>query len=392
MWGHVRSGATHFQLRQTPPPGNPVRQFFHGLSLPFHIARALRTDAVAWRRYRRVAIIQCLVILGLVFFFKRSAFDRVDLDLGPEEAPAEAIEKPAQARLQRQSRREAQEAVRQVREELAAAGISTPEIKVVIDEDTSPAEAPPKPPAAAVVKKPQERLGFFARQLQLWAALFATMQIVQWVVIALSRDYHDAISRDASLLTAVEPEDEPLTPRVRLDVTWMQKKVSRRIRGFVVFAAGLPVLLLLAAPLCSVQNLLAVFIPVWSAYWLVVFTAGKSARAWESTSGRPPWFLRAWTWLTTRMPGFRWETLQGYGRFWERRTLSVFSPAIEVEKQPWAFAGLALVRALAMLPLVKCFLRPLIPVAAAHLLVAHRAASTPASPVEAPAPTTASAA
>jgi hypothetical protein len=39
---------------------------------------------------------------------------------------------------------------------------------------------------------------------------------------------------------------------------------------------------------------------------------------------------------------------------------------------------------LSELPVVKCFLRPLIPVAAAHLIIAKRP-DTPAQPLEAPA-------
>ena len=55
-----------------------------------------------------------------------------------------------------------------------------------------------------------------------------------------------------------------------------------------------------------------------------------------------------------------------------------------MERQPWAFAGLALMRAVGLVPGLKCFVRPLIPVAAAHLLEAHRAAH-PALPAPAPA-------
>ncbi len=47
--------------------------------------------------------------------------------------------------------------------------------------------------------------------------------------------------------------------------------------------------------------------------------------------------------------------------------------------------GLAVIRALSMLPFLKCFLRPLIPVAAAHLVTAQRA-SAPAEPTELSAP------
>jgi hypothetical protein len=304
MWDNVLSGAMHFQRRELPPPRHPVRQFFHGLCLPFHLARALLSDPAARRRYVRVGSFQAMAILALGLMCTGSA----------------------------------------------------------------------------------DKAGDVAIELKFWAKLLAAMQILQWIVVALSRDYHDAISRDASLLTGVPPEDEPLTPRVRLDVAWVRKKLSRRIRALLVFLAGLPALFMLTAPLPSRQDLLSVLIPAWSAYWLVVFTAAKSARAWdeEATAGAP-WFLRAWIWLTTRVPGLRWGFLQRYGRFWENRTRSVFSPAAEVERQPWAFAGLSVIRALAILPLLKCFLRPLVPVAAAHLLVAQRAAAAP-PPSELPAP------
>jgi hypothetical protein len=122
--------------------------------------------------------------------------------------------------------------------------------------------------------------------------------------------------------------------------------------------------------------LIAVLIPLWSAYWVVVFTTAKSAHAWKDSNAREPWFLRAWNQLTTRVPGFRWPFLQRYGLFWANRTREVFPPASELEKQPWAFSGLAAARMLSMIPLVSCFLRPLIPVAAAHLLVAKRAAES----------------
>jgi hypothetical protein len=204
------------------------------------------------------------------------------------------------------------------------------------------------------------------------------MQLVQWGVIALSRDYHDAISREASLLTALEPEDGPLTPRIRLDTAWLRKKFARRIRAFVVFISGMPVLYAFTAPFSIRHELLAVLVPAWSAYWLVVFTTARTAHAWKDTEPREPWFLRAWRWLTTRVPGFRWEFLQRYGAFWANRTRSVFPPAAELEKQPWALAGLGVVGMLSMLPLAKCFLRPLLPVAAAHLLVARQQAEPPA--------------
>jgi hypothetical protein len=147
--------------------------------------------------------------------------------------------------------------------------------------------------------------------------------------------------------------------------------------------AGLPVIYLATAPWSSSAALRTVLVPLWSGYWFVVFSTSKTGQAWKDTTERPPWFLRGWNWLTTRVPGFRWGFLQAYGRFWTNRTRSVFSPAVELEKQPWAFTGLTVIRALAILPVLKCFLRPLIPVAAAHLVLAQRS-NEPAVPTQQP--------
>ncbi|UYI17131.1 MULTISPECIES: hypothetical protein [Myxococcus] len=232
--------------------------------------------------------------------------------------------------------------------------------------------------------------------LAFWAALFAALQLAQWVVIALSRDYHDAISRKASLLTGLEPEDEEFPPRVRLNVAWLRKKVKRRWRAFLLLMVGVPALVLITLPfMCASRFVFTALFTAWGAWWWVVFTAAKSARAWEPSAGatRPPWFLRVWTVLTTRVPGFRWGSLQRYGASWGRRTEEVFAPISSTERHPWVFAGLAVVRFLGSFPPMKFFVRPLIPVASAHLLeedvAAARkalAAGANASPPEAEVP------
>ncbi|WP_224249389.1 hypothetical protein [Hyalangium gracile] len=418
----MRSGATHFQERQLPPPGHPVRQFFHGLSLPFHLHRALWADPAARRRYVRVGIVQSVVILALALTCKGSATEAVD-------TAQESWSRTEKAKARKQERENFKLAVQLAAEELARepqatgqrAGEETPapvEKEVHQDiaraaealaraaQEVQAAQAAQEAAAArAAVEQATEAQaeleaeekplgGFRLGDLEFWAALFATLQIASWVVIALSREYHDAISRDASLLTGLEPEDPPGEPRIRLNLKWVRKKFSRRVRAFLVFLTGLPVLYALSAPLPFRTEMASVLISGWSAYWLVVFTTAKTAHAWRDTDAGHPWFLRAWNRLTTRVPGFRWSLLQRYGRFWENRTRSVFAPAVEAEKLPWAFAGLAVIRALAMIPILKCFLRPLIPVAAAHLLVARRIADG-ASVAEAnalPAPTPAGAA
>jgi hypothetical protein len=206
-----------------------------------------------------------------------------------------------------------------------------------------------------------------------WAALFSALQLAQWIVIALSRDYHTALSREVSLLNGVAPEDEPLTPRIRLNMPWLRNKMKRRWRGLVVFFVGVP-LLWVARVLPGGKTVFTVLLSAWGAWWFVVFTAGKSARAWDELAPREPWFLRGWSWLTASIAPLRWALFGMYSSLWTTFTRPVFAPVACVERQPWVFSGLAVARALAVLPLVKCFLRPLIPVAAAHLMAQGAAA------------------
>jgi hypothetical protein len=362
-WEDVRSGAEHFQNRPLPSPQHPIRAFVHGLCLPYHLLRALWADAAARRRYLWVTLLQAITVLVLGLTFMGGGKEAVSRAF--DDPPAPARKSPVKVVIGANS----------VRVEPAE---PDPEDSEDIEVDD--------PPGKRKVTLEAEDLTDVT-SLEFWAALLAALQLVQWGVIALSRDYHDAIARDASLLTALEPEDGPLTPRVRLNVGWLVKELRHRWRSLVVFVLGTVVLLFLTIPVPRSDVVRAVLVPLWSAYWVVVFTASKSARAWTDTTAGAPWFLRLWTGLTTRVPGFRWKLLQGYGRFWTERTRFAFSPAAEVERQPWAFAGLSVVRALSMLPVLKCFLRPLIPVASAHLLAAHRhtlAAPPPQTPVADP--------
>jgi hypothetical protein len=237
-----------------------------------------------------------------------------------------------------------------------------------------------------VAREVGERTG-----VELWlvysAAILSSLQIFQWIVIALSRDHHTVLSREASLLTGLVPEDEPLEPRVRLNLGWMTKKLKQRWRGLWIFAWGVPVLWTVDWVLRRVSHrflpedakFLPVLLSLWGAWWFVVFTAGKSARAWDEPDARSPWFLRAWDWLGSRI-----SPLGSYGLRWTRVTSPVFSPAARVEQRPWGLLGLAVARALSALPLVRCFLRPTISVAAAHLLAAEgRPAWSPNPPASA---------
>lgn len=209
------------------------------------------------------------------------------------------------------------------------------------------------------------------RLLLFLAAVWSALYAVQFIVITLSRDFHDLVSRDACLLTGLEPEDPAIVPRVRLNWKWTKKRIRRRWRAVKLFALGVPLIYVVTIPVPeSVQNVLLF---LWGAYWLVVFAAAKSARAWvDEGLAPPPWFVRGWTRLTTRVWGFRWWLPRSFGRLWERHSRELSAPAECVEIQPWSFFGLMVFRSISMVPILKLFLRPFIPVASAHLLEAYR--------------------
>lgn len=203
---------------------------------------------------------------------------------------------------------------------------------------------------------------FFLGSWEFWALFFGSLSAVQWLVVALSRDYHTVISREASLATGVPPEDPEFTPRVRLNVPWLRAKLQRRWRAFLLFVMGIPALVLLCIPLWWVPKSFTVLSSLWGFWWLLVFTAAKSDRAWVAPVTRPPWFVRAWS----ALPALR--VFRGLTSSLARRSESVAAPIATVERQPWVFAGLALTRFVGSIPPFRCFTRPFIPVASAHLI------------------------
>ncbi len=377
VWEDVRSGAEHFRPEQPSLPVGRLKQLVHGLLLPFHLARLLHADGVAWRRYLLVACLQVAATLTLAFVFSHSGNDFI-AERVVEEAPFTEEELAAQTQATVELERRVKESARATKLAIEGKG-SWQEVQrkaEAIDQAKEQLDALEAPKASSL-----------RTRVILWAALFTVLQVAQWIVIALSRDYHDAIGRDLSLRSGVPPEDEPFTPRIRLNMPWLRKKMQRRWRSLLVFAMGMPLMWFVRwMPLFGAAAF-SLLVSVWGAWWFVVFTASKSARSWDVPSPRPPWFLRGLDWLAERVPLLHWGPLPTYRSLLARSSEYIFSPAATAERLPWAFTGLALARALAVLPLAKCFLRPLMPVAAAHLLEAERA-TPPAStgPASLPAP------
>ncbi len=234
--------------------------------------------------------------------------------------------------------------------------------------------------AALVIAHRHERglAGRLGAVAALLAAIYASLGIAQVGVLAMSRDFHDALSRELSLLVNVAPEDPPLRPKIRLDLPWVRRKANRRAQFFLGFLPGQALIYVLGWLVPWHRTLgtvvTSVLTAVWAAYWWMVMTAGQSARAWSPPETTPrPWYLRGWFALTERVFLFRWALPRTWGRLWERMARRFYGPSERVEEQPLEFAGLALSRALTLVPVVKLLLRPLFSVCSARLLVEHAA-------------------
>ncbi|WP_223635243.1 hypothetical protein [Corallococcus sp. EGB] len=480
LWGEVRSGAEHFQSTKGQLPKGRIRQFFYGVTLPFHIARVTLANPTVRATYVKVTALQTAFLLAIAAGWALHEFNDEAPRKRPDTAEPRAAREKAQARIEQRAQeletamkaREgqgepaavkqalaaliqeatlagkngdlppdeaaesaeeatdaAEEAAEQRRQEAeearAAARASEPSArearKAAREEAPGPAAAPAPEHASAegqeaaprqqgadsdeevslgaqlsaairaeveealrdapdangrgprIRKEPQKkgfnidapevRNGiFFLGSWEFWALFFGSLSAVQWIVIGLSRDYHTVISREASLATGVPPEDPEITPRVRLNVPWLRAKLQRRWRAFLLFVTGMPALALLCIPLCWFSNSFTVLSSLWGFWWVLVFTAAKSDRAWVAPVTRPPWFVRVWSKLPAH-GAFRWMM-----KSLAHRAEGVAAPIATVERQPWVFAGLALTRFVGSMPPFRCFTRPFIPVASSHLI------------------------
>lgn len=472
LWGEVQGGAEHFQSTKGQLPKGRIRQFFYGVTLPFHVARVTLANPSVRATYVKVTALQTAFLLAIAAGWAFHEFDgekqkehrrqkqetpesraareeaqaRIEQrgreleaalktprgqgdpaavkkalgaliqeatnagkkgDLPPDEA-VEAAEDAADAaeaaaEEHRQSAEEARtaasegdedtrEAAQEDREEPPApAAAPAPErpaadsdegsslgeqLSAIIEQSVNEAlrDASDKAPKGPRIQKEPQKKGFnidapevrngvfFLGSWEFWALFFGSLSAVQWIVVALSRDYHTVISREASLATGVPPEDPEITPRVRLNIPWLRAKMKRRWRAFLLFAMGFPALVLLCIPLCWFPKSFTVLSSLWGFWWLLVFTAAKSDRAWVAPVTRPPWFVRVWS----KLPAH--GALQWMTRSLAKRSEAVAAPIAAVERQPWVFAGLAFTRFVGSIPPLRCFTRPFMPVASAHLL------------------------
>jgi hypothetical protein len=227
--------------------------------------------------------------------------------------------------------------------------------------DAAPEAAPPPPSFA-------KRM--WTRATHSWAwflALLTILSATEGVIVFFSRRWDDWLSFHASRLAAIRPEDEVAkTPKIALDFRWLYRKMKRRMRGYVVFAAGLPALLPLHLVPGAGTWLFTIAATIWGWYWLGVFSAAKSAHAWaDEERAVSPVPIRT---LNERIsPSFVFGPVRWYGRVWARITRGVNPASTTFERSPAAFLGLALARVILSLPGLYLFARPIVPVAAGRL-------------------------
>lgn len=233
-------------------------------------------------------------------------------------------------------------------------------------------------------------------------SLYATLVVTQWVVIALSRQFHDELGMRLARAVGVEPDEIVERPRLSLEPAWVFEGFRRKVQAALVLtASAAPALLLLGVIVLGPSRWLArhddgtlrvvALAAQWvlaqlpnaallaiSLYWLAVLTVGRSGHAWREDA--PVWSVLRWV----EAGSARHPALYGPLRMWARliaRPLGLMNrPAAIVEVVPWEAMGLALVQLLTNVPGLRLLLRPLMPVAATLVIEAARRSASPPTP------------
>ncbi len=406
-----------------------IERFIWGLSRPLKLIWALRRDSVAFQRALKAAVVQVMVTVALatgVVAYRldelneppRAERTKVKAPKAPkrppmpraapqadehvdraapvaveqpeleEPAPPEPpeVEEPGEAVAEPKTERE--ETLERVASELEgqAEHAAVPEQKAALlraaakmraklrasAELKSKPESEPDQEPEVVEDEVEDEEPKVPWWRKLWAYTVSAIFGAQWVVLALARDYQDRTSRDLALVAGIEPEEPNIAPRVRIDFKWLRRKLRRRIRGLQVLIPGF----LIASPVFvmawvfEADIITTVLTGAWTFYWWMVFSAARTARAWAwEKTAVPNAPLRGWIWLTNNVAGFRWWGPRVVSWVWVRTTREMFSPAKAVELDPAAFAGLALMRLIGNVPLLRILLRPVMSVVAAEIVL-----------------------
>ena len=357
---------------EIPPPHRAPRgTFLHGFFLPFSLIASTLRDRELRVPYLKVNALRIAVVIAIAVV----AFSGRTKDKGhghhPHGGGPKAVVVTDRHRAEKHTPVKVDVPGIHVdldpsnhKDEIVVLGQKVPVVDENGDLDAQTAKPEETPPPATPLGRA------WAKVKDSWAwllALVAFLSGAEAIVVFLSRRYDDWMSFHASRLVGIRAEDDaPKERKIALDLPWLYRKLKRRIRGYVVFAAGVPAFLALRLIPVAGTWAFSIALTLWAWYWLGVFTAAKSAHAWADEATAPsPKLIRV---LNERVSkGFLVAPFRLYGRAWAWITRSVNPAAATFERSPAAYLGLALARAILSLPFLYLFVRPLVPVAAGRL-------------------------
>jgi hypothetical protein len=364
----ARAGRLH-----PPPREEHARRFVFGLTAPFTLLRVAWGDAPLRERmvHRLVPPLFCMVLVLLGG--ARSLLERVtEVRQDPaalthlEQAQGEEEQEEGEAKATGASREAAATAALDARSK----GLSTREIAksavvaAVHEHRSRPAKKASTSVLEAILDLVRSKV----------AQILAVLGVVEWVLVWIGREHHDAIALEVSSLAAIPAEPLPGAPRLRLDAGWLKLKAWRAGRFLIFLALGSPAAWLVAAipkvgpPIAGAIEL------AWAAYWAGVFAIANSFEAWTTApEDTAPWFVRALERAGT-IPVLGWGP-RLYARLLTFATRNVWPACLAFEAAPWESLGLALARALASIPGFYLVCRPMFAPAATRILLARRPAT-----------------
>ncbi len=371
-------------VARSPPNPGLNSGFAHGFLLPFSLFALALGDAKLRTTYLRVALVRACIV-GIVGIVAATQGDLAQFSRESKRAPDVADVAPSASRETdgNGNGHDERDEETDTRTSAKSVHIDLPGVKVDVEGpkheafvsllgrklpvtmgDGSASENRDVNAPRGVLLRARDRL---KDGWQWLLQLVAIVSAAEFVLVALSRRWDDWVSFHASRLAAIRPEEEfPKPPKIALDVRWLYRKLKRRIRGYIVFASGIPALVPLRLLPTVGPWLFTLAVTLWGWYWLGVFTAAKSAHAWvDEETALPPAPIRS---LNHHVPDHAWlRPLRWYGRTWARITHAVNPASATFERSPAAFLGLAAARVVLSLPGFYLLARPLVPVAAGRL-------------------------
>jgi len=347
-----------------PATEHPTRgTLVHGLALPLTIAGAVMRDRELRGPFLKLAAVRALLVALVAALLFASGNGRVrdkDRDAKPQGAIVtdDGIKEPVNVdmpgvHVHLDGKKDDDKVV-----------VLGREIPVQMKGET-----PPAPPKRA--EPPPTWLGRAgAAVARSWARLIAVIALlsaVEAVAVFFTRTWDDWLSFHVSRLAGIAPEvPEPPRRRITFGVRWLFKKLRRKIRGYVVFASGIPVLALLQLVPVVGSWAFTAALTLWAWYWVGVFTAAKNAHAWaDDKQAEPPAMVRSFNVRFAR--GWWWWPMRLYGRIWAWALRSVNAPAAAFERSPASYLGLAFTRTVLSLPGLYLLTRPIVPVASGRI-------------------------